>query len=87
MEVILAKSAGFCPGVQRAVNMVYEQTEIPERGPVYTYGPIIHNDCLLYTSRFQRSRRIFFGVPGDPGGDGSTYSGCHSVPYLSLIHI
>ena len=33
MEVILAKSAGFCPGVQRAVNMVYEQTEIPERGP------------------------------------------------------
>ena len=47
MEVILAKSAGFCPGVQRAVNMVYEQTEIPERGPVYTYGPIIHNDEVV----------------------------------------
>ena len=47
MEVILAKSVGFCPGVQRAVNMVYEQTEIPERGPVYTYGPIIHNDEVV----------------------------------------
>ena len=47
MEVILAKSAGFCPGVQRAVNMVYEQTEKQEREPVYTYGPIIHNDEVV----------------------------------------
>ena len=40
-EVILAKSAGFCFGVERAVNRVYE--EISKGGSIYTYGPIIHN--------------------------------------------
>ena len=44
MEVILAKSAGFCFGVQRAVDTVYEQTEKdPGTRKIYTYGPIIHN--------------------------------------------
>lgn len=47
MEVILAKSAGFCPGVQRAVNMVYDETKKEDSGPVYTYGPIIHNDEVV----------------------------------------
>ena len=48
MEIILAKSAGFCPGVRRAVDMVYEQTK-EKKGiePVYTYGPIIHNDEVV----------------------------------------
>jgi len=42
MKVLLAKSAGFCFGVKRAVEQVYEQ--IAGAGqPVYTYGPIIHN--------------------------------------------
>ena len=40
-EIILAKSAGFCFGVQRAVNKVYE--EAAKGGDIYTYGPIIHN--------------------------------------------
>lgn len=48
MEIILAKSAGFCPGVRRAVDMVYEQTKEKEGiEPVYTYGPIIHNDEVV----------------------------------------
>ena len=49
MEVILAKSAGFCPGVKRAVDMVYTLTrERQQKGePVYTYGPIIHNDEVV----------------------------------------
>jgi len=49
MEVILAKSAGFCPGVKRAVDMVYTlTTEQQQKGePVYTYGPIIHNDEVV----------------------------------------
>ena len=47
-EVIVAKSAGFCFGVQRAVDTVYNQCGGKN---VFTYGPIIHNeDCLLYTS-------------------------------------
>ena len=44
MEVILAKTAGFCFGVKRAVDMVYQQAE---QGHVYTYGPIIHNEEVV----------------------------------------
>lgn len=44
MEVILAKTAGFCFGVKRAVDTVYEQTG---KGNVYTYGPIIHNEEVV----------------------------------------
>ena len=43
-EVILAKSAGFCFGVKRAVDTVYEQSE---RKNVYTFGPIIHNEEVV----------------------------------------
>ncbi|MCF0229525.1 MAG: 4-hydroxy-3-methylbut-2-enyl diphosphate reductase, partial [Parasporobacterium sp.] len=44
MKVILAESAGFCFGVRRAVDTVYEQTERACGGrKIYTYGPIIHN--------------------------------------------
>ena len=42
MNVICAKTAGFCFGVDKAVSTVYEQAE-KSRLPVFTYGPIIHN--------------------------------------------
>ena len=45
MEVKLAKSAGFCFGVKRAVEQVYEQIETG--GKIYTYGPIIHNEEVV----------------------------------------
>lgn len=40
-EVIVADSAGFCFGVERAIALAYEQTE--KGGSIYSYGPIIHN--------------------------------------------
>ena len=46
MKVLLAKSAGFCYGVKRAVEQVYEQIE-KGNGPIYTYGPIIHNEEVV----------------------------------------
>ena len=46
MEVTVAKSAGFCFGVKRAVDTVYEQIEKGQK-PVYTYGPIIHNEQVV----------------------------------------
>ena len=46
MQVKVAKSAGFCFGVQRAVDTVYEQVEKGVR-PIYTYGPIIHNEVVV----------------------------------------
>lgn len=45
MEVRLAKSAGFCFGVKRAVDQVYEQTGTGKK--IYTYGPIIHNEEVV----------------------------------------
>lgn len=46
MEVIVAKTAGFCFGVKRAVDKVYEQIEHAGK-PIYTYGPIIHNEEVV----------------------------------------
>ena len=46
MEVIVAKTAGFCFGVKRAVDKVYEQIE-KGGSPIYTYGPIIHNEEVV----------------------------------------
>ena len=45
MEVRLAKSAGFCFGVKRAVDKVYEQIKTGKK--IYTYGPIIHNEEVV----------------------------------------
>ncbi len=46
MKVIVAKTAGFCFGVKRAVDTVYEQIENASQ-PVYTFGPIIHNEQVV----------------------------------------
>ena len=46
MKVIKAKTAGFCFGVKRAVDTVYEQADTCG-GPIYTYGPIIHNEEVV----------------------------------------
>ena len=50
-EVIVAKTAGFCFGVERAVNEVYKQIQLQKEGetggPIYTYGPIIHNEEVV----------------------------------------
>ncbi len=45
MTVRLAKSAGFCFGVDRAVNLVYDL--LPAGGSIKTLGPIIHNPQVV----------------------------------------
>lgn len=47
MEVKLAKSAGFCFGVKKAMEKVYEQIEHAQGKKIYTYGPIIHNEEVV----------------------------------------
>ena len=46
MEVKIAKTAGFCFGVRRAVDKVYEQAK-EGCHPIYTFGPIIHNEEVV----------------------------------------
>lgn len=45
MNVTVAKSAGFCFGVKRAVDTVYQEIEKGEK--VFTLGPIIHNEQVV----------------------------------------
>ena len=45
MEVRLADCAGFCFGVKRAVDTVYEQLKCGKT--IYTYGPIVHNEEVV----------------------------------------
>ena len=53
MKVTLAKTAGFCFGVQRAVDTVYRVLREEHRKPaeeqrtIYTYGPIVHNETVI----------------------------------------
>lgn len=47
VKVELAKVAGFCFGVKRAVEVVYEQVRRYEGQKIYTYGPIIHNEEVV----------------------------------------
>lgn len=45
MQIKLAKTAGFCFGVDRAVNLVYDLVNKGEK--VSTFGPIIHNQQVV----------------------------------------
>ena len=50
MKVKVAKSAGFCFGVEKAVNTVYEEAKKGDE-IVYTLGPIIHNEEVVKDMR------------------------------------
>jgi 4-hydroxy-3-methylbut-2-enyl diphosphate reductase len=45
LDVKLANNAGFCFGIERAVNLVYD--EIDKGDPIYTFGPITHNEEVV----------------------------------------
>ena len=44
-EIITAKTAGFCFGVKRAIDMACKAAE--EKGNIYTLGPLIHNNDVI----------------------------------------
>ena len=46
MKVRLAKSSGYCMGVRRAVELALEAVHT-RQGPIYSYGPLIHNPQAL----------------------------------------
>ena len=55
-EVTVAKSAGFCFGVDRAVKMVYNELE--KNSKVATLGPIIHNQDVVDDMKSRGARVI-----------------------------
>ncbi|MDP2647366.1 MAG: 4-hydroxy-3-methylbut-2-enyl diphosphate reductase [Desulfobacterales bacterium] len=46
MKIVIARAAGFCMGVRRAIEAVLDASGREEK-PIYTYGPLIHNPQVL----------------------------------------
>lgn len=46
-RVKVAEAAGFCFGVQRALEMALEKARAESRKPVYALGPLIHNNQVV----------------------------------------
>jgi 4-hydroxy-3-methylbut-2-enyl diphosphate reductase len=67
MEILLARSSGFCFGVKRAINMADRCASVCG-GDIYTLGPIIHNPQVV--KRLEESSRIFAkpGLDDIPSG-------------------
>ena len=87
MEVNVAKTAGFCFGVKRAVDQVYEQTEKEKGKKIYTYGPIIHNEEVVKDLRSRGVEVIHSEEELAALTEGIVIIRSHGVPKLSLIHI
>ena len=65
MQIKLAKTAGFCFGVNRAVELLYDKVEAGEQ--VCTLGPIIHN-AQLVGDLAERGDKIIDRVEDCPPG-------------------
>lgn len=46
MQIIVAKKAGFCFGVKRAIDITFDLAKEAKKG-VFTYGPLIHNPQVV----------------------------------------
>lgn len=76
MKIIIAKTAGFCMGVRRAVDMVLEAPgNQPE--PINTYGPLIHNPQVLDLLK-EKGINSLDAIPVE--GAGTTLIRAHGVP-------
>ncbi len=46
MKITIAKTAGFCFGVKRAIDITFDLARDRNEG-IYTYGPLIHNPQVV----------------------------------------
>ncbi len=76
MNVQMAKVAGFCMGVRRAMDMALEASQKATH-PVYTYGPLIHNPSALLVLQ-ARKVEIIKEIPKK--GHGTVIIRAHGVP-------
>ena len=76
VKIVIAKTAGFCMGVRRAVEMVLD-TNRQADGPIYTYGPLIHNPQVLNIFK-EKGISTLEEIPEK--GSGSILVRAHGVP-------
>ena len=81
MKVIVAKTAGFCWGVRRAMDAVLEASARSGRGSVQTLGPLIHNPQAL---ELINRRGVAVADHPDAVKDGTVVIRAHGIPIQDL---
>ena len=76
MKVVLARTAGFCIGVKRALEMVLKAIN-ESQTKIYTYGPLIHNPQVL---ELLKERGITVLEPGETAAEGLVVIRAHGIP-------
>ena len=81
MKVIVAKTAGFCWGVRRAMDAVLEASVRGGPGTVQTLGPLIHNPQAL---ELIKRRGVEVAATPAAVGDGTVVIRAHGIPIQEL---
>ncbi len=66
MRIVVAKTAGFCMGVKRAVELGLDTGNKPSES-IYTFGPLIHNPQVLNLLK-EKGITILDTIPDKAGG-------------------
>ena len=76
MKILIAKTAGFCMGVRRAVEIALDAPN-KHKMPIYTLGPLIHNPQVLSLLE----ERGIFAINDIPDhGSGTILIRAHGTP-------
>lgn len=76
MKIVIARTAGFCMGVHRAVEMALD-APAKHRCPIYTCGPLIHNPQFL---QLLEEKGVFVLESVPSSGQGTVLIRAHGVP-------
>lgn len=76
MKITIAKTAGFCMGVRRAVEMSLDAANTTAH-PICSFGPLIHNPQVLKLLA-ERGVSVIEEIPAD--GKGAVLIRAHGVP-------
>lgn len=83
MKVVLARTAGFCMGVKRAMELVLSAIN-RKTGKIYTYGPLIHNPQVL---ELLQERGIAVIQRGQTVPPGLVLIRAHGIPPQERRHL
>ena len=83
MKIEIAKSAGFCMGVRRAVEMVLDAAN-KSPAAIYTFGPLIHNPQVLSVLE-EKGISVLDEIPEE--GSGTVLIRAHGVPPAAKVQL
>jgi 4-hydroxy-3-methylbut-2-enyl diphosphate reductase len=76
MKITIAKTAGFCMGVRRAVEVALDASN-RTTDPIYSYGPLIHNPQVLNILE-EKGISVISAIPEN--GSGTAIIRAHGIP-------